>query len=237
MEITTNIIKNAIRKMYNFGVDKVKFVDVYKPVILTCDMHGDFEADPIDCIRGRVICPNCTSVTILTPSKVLKKIPQKYMKDDKLLSVSDIAVVRESFGNIQDNTCPLCNRELDRPVLDHWHIARNNGNGKIRLVLCSTCNTLLGKLENSFPRYKVPYSVAPKWLKNVADYLTMGTTSLIHPTERPTIKMTKNEFNRFKELVSKYEEFNFTYPKLGVLKNSKLLNLYIKYKDKLEGVI
>ena len=156
----------------------------------------------------------------------------KKFVEPRLITTTEIAKVRNEISKIQSNMCPLCERPLNRPVLDHWHTKRNHGNGCVRLTLCATCNSLLGRIENALPRYKIPYSIASKWLINVADYITMGTTSILHPTEKPTYKVLKSTFKKLEEMcVDKYGKFPYKYPKNGVLTNTKLITLYLEFKD------
>jgi hypothetical protein len=39
--------------------------------------------------------------------------------------------------------CPICNRNLDSPVIDHDH-----ENGKVRGIICCHCNSALNIIEN-----------------------------------------------------------------------------------------
>lgn len=39
----------------------------------------------------------------------------------------------------QNNKCKICSKELIKPHVDHDH-----GTGKVRSILCSSCNTMLG---------------------------------------------------------------------------------------------
>lgn len=145
-----------------------------------------------------------------------EKVNKKYPKEVQL-SNPDVGVVRAELLDIQDSVCPLCNRLIRRPVVDHWHQKVNKGNGKCRLVICAGCNSLVGRIENALPRYLVDYSDAPLFLRNLADYLEAGTTNLVHPTERPRVKLTRTEFKGFQEFMkSKYNKA-IKYPLKGLL--------------------
>ena len=90
---------------------------------------------------------------------------------------SEVKVVREQKMIEQNGLCPLCNRIIDGPCLDH-----NHKNGQIRSVLCRGCNSLLGKIENNRARSKLSDpDVLGVFLSNLSDYLNSGS-ELIHPT-------------------------------------------------------
>lgn len=145
-----------------------------------------------------------------------EKINKKYPEEVQL-SNPDVGGVRGELLDIQDSVCPLCNRLIRRPVVDHWHQKVNKGNGKCRLVICAGCNSLVGRIENALPRYLVDYSDAPLFLRNLADYLEAGTTNLIHPTERPRIKLTKAEFKGFQSFMKERYNKAVKYPLKGLL--------------------
>lgn len=45
----------------------------------------------------------------------------------------------------QDNKCAICGKELTKPCIDH-----NHKTGKVRGILCRSCNTGLGLFQDNF---------------------------------------------------------------------------------------
>jgi len=81
----------------------------------------------------------------------------------------------------------MINNSPKRPVLDHSHIKRIKGTGRIRGTLCSSCNVYLAKIENNATRYGIKQTVIPLVLRNIADYLELPVTPYIHPSEKGNI--------------------------------------------------
>lgn len=52
--------------------------------------------------------------------------------------------VYEKILQSQNHKCPICSIELLFPHIDHCHTT-----GKVRGILCNTCNTGLGKFQDS----------------------------------------------------------------------------------------
>lgn len=57
------------------------------------------------------------------------------------LSISDY----ERLLQVQEHKCAICQGTLKKPHIDHCHTS-----GKVRGLLCLTCNTGLGKFRDSF---------------------------------------------------------------------------------------
>ena len=104
------------------------------------------------------------------------------------LTRADIKPMRELIAEEQHNICPMCQRPLDNPCLDHFHRERLGGTGHVRGVLCRGCNALLGKIENNCRRNKVPLEMLPVVLANTALYLQKEPHPLLFPA-----KPTKNK--------------------------------------------
>ena len=107
------------------------------------------------------------------------------------LKSKDIKGYRETLSEKQDNICPLCQKELNSPCLDHHHKS-----GKIRQVICRTCNLALGKIEN-LRRYRIPEQDICSFIRSCADYLEhhqVHPTDILHPTYRT--QEEKNELRR-----------------------------------------
>lgn len=98
-----------------------------------------------------------------------------------VLKPKDIAALREQL--IQENAgiCPLCEKPIVRPVLDHSHFS-----GFCRNAICSTCNVIIGALENKVVRMgrKEDRLIIAK---NIGKYLASERTE-VHPTHNKVKK-------------------------------------------------
>lgn len=181
-----------------------------------------------------MLCPTCNPAEKryepLNINEIYTEINTRY-PDEVQLSNPDVGRLRGELLDIQDSTCPLCNRLIRRAVLDHHHRLVNKGSGKCRLVLCAGCNSLVGRIENALPRYLVDYSDTPLFLRNLASYLEAGTTNFIHPTERPRIKLTKTEFKGFQEFMRTKYNKAVKYPNKGLLTLNQE-SFYLMYTNK-----
>lgn len=115
------------------------------------------------------------------------------------LKHSEIPVIREQLLKKQNGKCPVCSRQIRKPVLDHHHKKRIKGTGLVRGVVCNQCNILIAKSENNSVRYGIPLKQLPNILRAIADYLEMPQTNYIHPSERPKDKILKKQsYNKLK---------------------------------------
>lgn len=130
----------------------------------------------------------------------------------QLLKTKQLAILKNILLTAQDGLCGVCKKPPKIPVVDHWHQKRNNGDGCIRGVVCSTCNIMIAVVENNLIRNCIDYSDAPNWLRTLATYLETETKNLIHPTEKVIVKITKTQF---KALMIKYKQ---KYPNKSELK-------------------
>ena len=202
-----------------------------------CDFHGMYFTDPHKllnkCLPHSKLCPDCNPAIkthqAVPNEKVIKAMNAKYPQEVQLES-KDIPKIRAELIDLQDAVCPLCNKLLNKVVVDHWHRKRNQGNGKIRQALCAGCNSMLGVIENTIPRYLIDYSEAPMWLENAASYLRCETTNLIHPTERKRITLKITEYKAFALWVKNALNKVIKYPKKGILPKTQEA-LYEQYKD------
>lgn len=134
------------------------------------------------------------------------------------LKQSDVAYVRDELIREQQNICPICDRELTRPVLDHHHIKKVKGTGRVRQVICSNCNVFLAKIENNAARYGISVEELPNVVSNISTYLFRPQTIYIHPTEAPKReRITKRSYQK---LCKKIKEMGKNPPcmsKTGIL--------------------
>lgn len=125
----------------------------------------------------------------------------------RILKYTEIKQIREEILAKQKGICPICKRPISTPCLDHQHRKKLKGSGRIRGVLCHTCNAYLGKIENNAHRYKIRQDEISVILRNMADYLEQEHLPYIHPTEAPKPKRLKK--NSYKKLVKKLKEIGF----------------------------
>lgn len=88
----------------------------------------------------------------ITPNKHLRHIENRYG-----LSAEDYLKLKEE----QNSCCAICGRseELFKRRL---HVDHSHNTGKVRGLLCSSCNTALGKFEDSPDRLLVAYNYLSK---------------------------------------------------------------------------
>lgn len=68
---------------------------------------------------------------------------QHHLKNKYNLSLKDLEILKK----FQNNKCCICNKNLEKPFVDHDHET-----GQIRGVLCRFCNTGLGFFQDSVSR-------------------------------------------------------------------------------------
>ena len=90
------------------------------------------------------------------------------------LKQSQIQELRDYLIDKQNNICPICNKKITDPVLDHEHKRKIKGSGKIRFVICRNCNVFLGKIENNCIRYGIGLNNLPDVLSNISNYLKIN---------------------------------------------------------------
>lgn len=124
----------------------------------------------------------------------------------KQLKQSEIKILREKILQEQNNICPITNKTILNPVLDHEHKKRLGGTGLIRSVIDRTTNIFLGKIENNCKRYGISLKELPNILRNIADYLENDYYKCdenhyyIHPSEKEKQqKIKKSCYNNLKK--------------------------------------
>lgn len=94
------------------------------------------------------------------------------------LKASEVAGWRATRIAANGGKCALCSLPIKRPVADHCHTT-----GFLRDTICAACNSVLGKVENSYKRYGVQNLSA--FLHGAAAYLQKHSTpqhALFYPT-------------------------------------------------------
>jgi 5-methylcytosine-specific restriction endonuclease McrA len=98
-----------------------------------------------------------------------------------------IKPLRDAILLKQKGKCTICGKPVKDPTLDHMHIKKVKGTGRIRGTVCSMCNTFLARSENNAARHGISNKDLPNILRNMADYLE-DQKHIIHPTEIPKRK-------------------------------------------------
>lgn len=151
----------------------------------------------------------------------------------KQLTQKELPDLRNELLKKQKYLCPICDNKINDPVLDHHHIKRIGGTGRIRQVLCRSCNVFLAKSENNAIRYCISQQDLPRILRNMADYLEAEQTLYIHPSEKPKEpKLKKTSYNKLVKTINNNQKIP-NYPKSGKLTN-QLKKLFKKYNIKPE---
>ena len=109
----------------------------------------------------------------------------------------------------KSNICPLCENPIEKPVLDHQHMTSKesvgfNGAGLVRGIICNSCNTMLGKIENNSRRFMIKDLI--KYLQNTIKYLQQDNLPYIHSSETFRLKtlLKKSIYNKMiKEYILK----------------------------------
>jgi hypothetical protein len=130
------------------------------------------------------------------------------VQDEIQLKANQVKFVRDGLLEKQSGVCPICARSVKLPVLDHFHTKRHNGDGKIRGVLCNTCNRMIGVIENNAIKNGINFSDLPSFLKRCADYASKDHYPLIHPSEvERNPKVSKRNYNQLKKVYDKKAKF------------------------------
>lgn len=153
----------------------------------------------------------------------------------KQLKTKDIPKLRKHLLKKQKYICPICNKKIKKEdaVLDHHHKKKIGGTGKIRAVLCRTCNVFIAKIENNCKRYKITNEELPFVLENVKKYLTKTQLPYIHPSEAPQKKvLKKTSYNKLQKAYTGSAKFPLYRTKgnrnIQIL-TKQLEKLFIKY--------
>ena len=95
------------------------------------------------------------SKSIILPDDILNKFPKENFSGFMMFSENtweststSVRLIRESFLK-KSCICPICNKEIVSPVLDHQHKKKVRGTGRIRNNICSNCNVFIAKTENN----------------------------------------------------------------------------------------
>lgn len=129
------------------------------------------------------------------------------------LKHSDIPKIRKELLEQQNGICPVCDKSINSPALDHSHTRKVKGSGLVRGVVCRSCNVLIAKVENNCVRYGVQKEELTQVLRNMADYLEQDDLPMIHPSEAPKPRqLKKSSYNKLKKQYNGKTKFP-PYPK------------------------
>ena len=164
---------------------------------------------------------------IFLPSDIMNKFPKQnytgvitFSENSWESTSTSVRLIREALL-LKSNMCPICNREINNPVVDHQHKKKIKGTGRIRNNICSNCNVFIAKIENNCTRFKIAQEELPEVLKNISDYFGAQQYNIIHYTDkesRPTLsKIQANKVLKYWEYLYPGKNKKLTYPKSGIL--------------------
>jgi hypothetical protein len=119
----------------------------------------------------------------------------------KQLKTTEVATLRNELLAKQKGRCPLCGKVILDAVLDHSHKKKLGGSGQIRGVICRTCNSFLGKIENNSKRFWIAPKDLADFLEATANYLRQPDLPYIHPSEKPKrLRLQKSSYLKLKKV-------------------------------------
>jgi len=224
-------------KFVKIGITSVSVEERYR------SKYSNFDYEIIDQIH----CSNLESAELEQAYKAANKDKRFYLPDsiqfqgktecyeydeEQQATHKQLSLIREHLLKKQKGKCAICDRKAVRPVVDHHHKKKVMGSGKIRGVLCATCNTFLARIENNFKRHLIPEKLLPECIRHLADYIEQKTTNWIHPSEKPKVKKLGKRV--FQAIAKAHAEASpkakkLEYPKSGK-PTKRLIELAKKYK-------
>lgn len=129
----------------------------------------------------------------------------------KQLEPKDVRETRERLLEEQEGFCTLCETYIQ---LGDAHLDHSHQTGRIRGVLCSSCNKTEGILRSKFIRSGIHKKIKfETYLKNLAEYLTKEHHKIYHPSNRPgSKKLMKSSYNK---LIREINKANVYYKSKG----------------------
>lgn len=140
----------------------------------------------------------------------------------------DLKILRDKLLKDQNGICPICKKEIQRAVLDHFHRRKIKGTGLCRGVLCNSCNFFLGRIENSCARAGIKIDDLDEILLNLVNYRQNFKTNYVHPTEFK--KITKKQV----ENIQKY--FREVYPRKILPEFPESMNMNSQFKKIIKDI-
>lgn len=175
------------------------------------------------------------------PYEIYNKIPEKeysgficYSSESWESTSRSISLLRESLMS-QSEICKICNKPIEKPVVDHQHIKKVRGSGRIRDCICSNCNVFIAKSENNAPRYGISKEQLPEILKNVSEYFKTQQYNIIHYSDKKKPqRISKTEINK----IIKFWPILYPNRKLPTIPKSGTLTKDFKiYQEALENYL
>lgn len=152
-----------------------------------------------------------------------------YCDFEQQMKQSHITLFRDSLLQKQGGVCTVCGRSPKNPVLDHDHAKFTKGTSRIRAVLCSGCNSLLGAIERGGVKYAINKNDLPMCIRGCAKLLEAYQPPFIHPTEAPKKpRLMKTSYNELVKVVNGKQKIPI-YPKQGRM-TVGLTKLFEKYR-------
>ena len=103
---------------------------------------------------------------------------------DKIkLKYKDIRMIKIALTNNQNGICAICYRDLSKLKSRDICLDHNHDTGRIRAVLCRSCNAIEGKVHRMWIRYglrkaEIDYK---NFLLALKEYAYYPETQFIHP--------------------------------------------------------
>lgn len=106
------------------------------------------------------------------------------------LKYKDIPRVKAELMLEQNNICYICKRDLSKLKPRDRCLDHNHETGKIRSVLCRSCNAIEGKVRKlhikmGLRKAGVPYE---DLICNLFNYIYMDDSHYIHPKHKDKVK-------------------------------------------------
>ena len=70
-------------------------------------------------------------------------------KDKKIKQLEELVKEYENMIKLQENKCYICNIYVENTKKNYLHVGHDHNSGKVRKLLCMSCNASLGLVKES----------------------------------------------------------------------------------------